>query len=106
VGTDSSTSNPIIAKPYPPGGAGHDSTWPRGDLLLERECVVQLRALECGMNGPALGPVALEVLLGVGRVCLFGVRVRGIGLVVQVGHLLTPVGLPDPRSIAHTRGPG
>ena len=45
------------------------------------------------------GPVVREVLLSAGRVGLFEVRVRGIGAVVQVGHLLTPVGLPDPPAL-------
>ena len=59
----------------------------------------QLRALQRGVDGPALGPVALKVLLGASRVCLFEVRIRGIGAVVEVGHLLTPVGLPDPPAL-------
>src|SRR5579859_3974678 len=66
---------------------------------LEREGVVQLRAVQRGINGSALGPVALEVLLGAGRVNLFEVRVRGIGAVVQVGYLLTADGLPDPSAL-------
>ena len=75
----------------------------RGGLLPERECVVQLRAPQRGIDGPALGPVALEVLLGTSRVSLVEVRVRGIGAVVQVGYLLIPVGLPDPPAfgVAH-----
>ena len=40
----------------------------RDGLLPEREGVVQLRALQRGIDGPALGPVALEVLLGAGRI--------------------------------------
>src|SRR5690348_13883093 len=70
----------------------------RDGLLAEGEGLVQLRALQRGIDGPALGPVAREVLLGAGRAGLFEVRVRGIGSVVQVGHLLSPVGLPDPSA--------
>ena len=88
---------PVVARvllhevlPHPPHRGGH---------LPERECVVQLRALQCGIDGPALGPVDLEVLLGAGRVCLCEVRVRGIGAVVQVGYLLTAEGLPDPPAL-------
>ena len=44
-----------------------------GGLLAEGEGLVQLRALERGIDGP----LALKVLLGVGRVGLFEVRVRG-----------------------------
>jgi len=40
--------------PHPPHGGG---------LLPERECVVQLRAVQRSIDGPALGPVALEALL-------------------------------------------
>ena len=92
---------PVVARvllhevlPHPPH---------RGRLLPEREGVVQLRALKRGIDGPAFGLVALVVLLGAGRVCLFEVRVRGIGAVVQVGYLLTAEGLPDPPAlgIAH-----
>src|SRR3984957_4880398 len=71
----------------------------RHGLVLEREGVVQLRAVQRGINGTALGPVALEVLLGTGRVNLLEVRVRGIGAVVQVGYLLTAEGLPDPSAL-------
>ncbi len=53
---------PVVARvllhevlPHPPH---------RGGLLPERERVVQLRALQRGIDRPALGPVALEVLLG------------------------------------------
>src|SRR6516225_12455888 len=71
----------------------------RDGLLAQGECVVQVRALERGIDGPALSPVALKVLLGYGWAGLFEVRVRGNGAVIQVGHLLTPVGLPDPPAL-------
>jgi hypothetical protein len=71
----------------------------RDGLLAVGEGLVQRCALERGIDGPALGPVARKVLLGVGRIGLFEVRVRGIGSVVKVGHLLTPVGLPDPPAL-------
>ena len=59
---------PVVARvllhevlPHPPH---------RGGLLPERDRVVQLQALQRGIDGLALGPVALEVLLGAGRVGL------------------------------------
>src|SRR5262249_58862620 len=56
----------------------------RGGLLAVDEGLLQRCALERGIDGPALGPVARKVLLGAGWVGLFEVRVRGIGSVVQV----------------------
>src|SRR5207247_5780216 len=77
----------------------------RDGLLAVGEGLVQLRALERGIDGPALGPVARKVLLGAGRAGLFKVRVRGIGPVVQVRYLLTPAGLPDPPALGVAHGP-
>jgi hypothetical protein len=39
----------------------------RDGLPAVGEGLVQLRALQRGIDGPALGPVALKVLLGAGR---------------------------------------
>ena len=57
---------PVVARvlldealPHPSHGDG---------VLPEGDCVVQRRAFQRGIDGQALGPVALEVLLGAGRV--------------------------------------
>jgi len=77
----------------------------RDGLVPERERVVQRRALQRGVDSPAFGPVALEVPRGGGRVCLGEVRVRGIGVVIQVGYLLTAEGLPDPPALGVAQMP-
>src|SRR5262245_12433942 len=71
----------------------------RTEVVFSRNGNVSSSFAPSSAASTALGPVALEVLLGTGRVCLFEVRVRGIGAVVEVGYLLTAEDLPDPAAL-------
>src|SRR5215472_508854 len=75
----------------------------RHGLLTENKAIVQFRALKCNINGSALGPVELKVILGARWIGLYEVCIRGIGSVIQVGHRLRAEGLPHPPAfgVAH-----